>query len=46
MLLLEPVSAKELSDAGVVGFFLWGLEWDELVKVLINDSRLAGAAVR
>ena len=43
--LLEPVSAQELSDARVIGFLLWGLEWDKPVKVLIDDSRLTGAAV-
>ena len=45
MHLFEPVSAEELSNARVVGFLLRGFKWDELVKVLVDDSGLTRAAV-
>jgi hypothetical protein len=45
LFLLEPVSAQELTDTGIFRFLLWGFKRDELVEVLIDGSRFAGAAV-
>jgi len=44
MLLVQPVSAEELANAGVVGFLLWGFEGHKLVEVLVDEGGFARAS--
>lgn len=43
--LIEPRSAKKLTDACVVGLFLWRFKRDEAVEVLVDGCRLTRATV-
>lgn len=43
--LIEPITTKELANAGVVWLFLWRFERDKAIEVLVDWSWIAGAAV-